>query len=120
MFCGCKETPSIKISLMDGNEVQFVLKNDYVKNFEYNYGTDANYLYLELTVMDPMDYTILISKPYEKYIVESQANWRRMDNGEDELIEAPARLFHHFSIYNKLCNEKPTIWELEFWNEEED
>lgn len=114
---GCKEVPNIKISLMEDDKIVFSFENDGVIKYDYQYGTNKDILYITLCVMNPMTYHILISKTYDKYIIEGKNIWRSQKTGKDEQIESPARVFTNFSIQNCLNIEDPTQWHLTFWNE---
>lgn len=114
---GCKEVPDIKISLMENNKIVFSFENNGVIKYDYQYGTNKDMLYITLCVMNPMTYYILISKTYDKYIIEGKNTWRSQKTGKDEWIENPARIFTNFSIQNCLNIEDPTQWHLTFWNE---
>ena len=116
---GCKDVPNIKISLMDDNEIKYTFKHNAVNSFFYQFGTDKEKMEILLQLMNPIDYAVLISKKYEKYIVESSTYWRNSQTGEDEIIESPARVFNNFKIYYTVdCYGDPIKWYLKFWNGE--
>ena len=114
---GCNDVPNIKISLMENDKIVFSFENDSVIKYDYQYGTDKDILYITLCAMNPYIYHILISKIYDKYIIEGKNLWRSQKTEEDEQFENPARVFTNFSIQNCLNNEDPTQWNLTFWNE---
>lgn len=116
---GCKDVPNIKISLMDDNEIKYTFEHNAVTHFFYQFGTDKEKMEILLQLMNPIDYAVLISKKYEKYIVESSTYWRNSQTYEDEIIESPARIFNNFKIYYTVnYSGAPIEWHLEFWNGE--
>ena len=113
----CKDVPNIKISLMENDKIVFSFENDGVVKYDYQYGTNKDILYITFSVMNPYIYHALISKFYDKYIIEGKNLWRNRETGKDEQIENPARVFTNFSIQNCLNSEDLTRWHLTFWNE---
>lgn len=113
----CKDVPEIKISLMENNEIVFSFENEYVIDYNYHYGTDEDMLCITLCALNPAVYHTLISKIYDKYIIEETTFWRNQENGKSEVFESPSKIFTNFSIQNNLDGVNFTQWELKFWND---
>ena len=115
---GSKEVPNIKISLMDNNKIIYSFENDTVKYFYHNFNTNEESIKITFTLMNPTDFAVLLSKKYDKYILESTMIWRNSQTYEDEEIESPTRVFTNFKIsYEVSYKGDPIEWTMEFWNE---
>lgn len=115
---GSKEVPNFKISLMDNDKIVYSFENDTVKYFYHNFNTNKENIRITFALMNPTDFAVLLSKKYDKYILESTMIWRNSQTGEDEKIESPTRVFTNFEfIYTANSRGDPIDWAMEFWNE---
>ena len=115
---GSKEVPNFKISLMDNDKIVYSFENDTVKYFYHNFNTNKEKIKITFALMNPTDFAVLLSKRYDKYILESTMIWRNSQTYEDEEIESPARVFTNFElIYTANLKGDPIDWAMEFWNE---
>ena len=115
---GSKEVPNLKISLMDNDKIIYSFENDTVKYFYHNFNTNKESIKITFALMNPTDFAVLLSKRYDKYILESTMIWRNSQTYEDEEIESPARIFTNFEfVYTVNFEGDPIDWAMEFWNE---
>ena len=117
---GNKELPYIRISIMNNDTLiyRFALEDliYYYNNHDSSYLEDC--VEIHTRVINPKDYSILVSKHYNKYILDIQQVWRNGETGEDELIKLPSKIFTDMSI--DCCNDSPagdpTTWRIKFYN----
>ena len=115
---GSKEVPNFKISLMDNDKIIYSFENDTAKYFYHNFNTNKESVRITFALMNPTDFAVLLSKKYDKYILEPTMTWRSSKTFEDEQIEAPARVFTNFEFFYEVgCEGDPIDWTMEFWNE---
>lgn len=117
-LCGCKDVPIIEISLVDNNKIVYTFENDTVisQNYFMNNKTEINQIIFGL--FDPEAYGVLISKIYDKYIVEMKFLWQDSQTYEYKEVAAPARVYKYMEIsYNVNIDKQPIEWRLEFRNE---
>lgn len=115
---GSKEVPYLKISLVDNDKIVYSFENDTVKYFYHNFNTNKESIRITFGLMNPTDLAVLLSKDYDKYILESTMIWRNSQTFEDEKIESPTRVFTNFGIsYEVSYKGDPIDWIVEFWNE---
>lgn len=118
---GNKELPYIRISIMNNDTLiyRFVLEDIiyYYNNHGSSYLEDC--VKIHIPVINPKDYSILVSKHYNKYILDIQQVWRNGETGEDELIELPSKIFTNMSIdcRNDSSADDHTIWRIKFYND---
>lgn len=112
---GCKEIPNIRLSLMDKDEIVYTMVLNGLNDYDNEFGSKYKCIQFSASLMNDKDYVALISKIYDKYIVEVQQYWRSAEDGKDYLIELPAQVFHDFSIeYKNAENGDPASWEFIF------
>jgi hypothetical protein len=115
------ELPYIRISIMDDDTViyRFALEdlNYYYNNHGRSYLEDC--IEIHTPVINPKDYSILVSKHYNKYVLDIQQMWRNSETGNDELIELPSKVFTDMTIdyYNEtLPGDRAAVWRIKFYN----
>ena len=114
---GCKEVPTLRISLMDNNEIKYVIIIDSLSYYHYYFNNGESYLKIDVNLINDTDYAVLVSKKYDKYLVETRNYWRNATTGKDTIIENPAQIYHNISItYEINSNGDPTKWEFVFDN----
>lgn len=119
---GCKEAPDIRLSLMDGNEVIYKMTLNTLVSHKMEFGSRYKRIQFSTALMNNKDYAVLISKVYEKYVVETQQYWRSAEDGKDHVVELPAQVFHDFEIeYETECEGEPARWKFTFeeWIDED-
>lgn len=117
---GCKETPYIRISIMNDNELIYRFALDSLDYYRYCHGKDylEDYVEFYTPVINPKDYSMLVSEHHYKFILEIQQRWRNSETGEDELIELPSVIFDSMNIdyCNNYFNDEAATWRLRFYN----
>lgn len=114
---GCNELPTLRISLMDNNEIKYVIIIDSLSYYHYYFNNGESYLKIDANLINDVDYAVLVSKKYDKYLVETRNYWRNATTGKDTVIENPAQIYHNISItYEINSNSDPTKWEFVFDN----
>lgn len=117
----CKETPYIRINIIENDKEIYSIVLDsissYLNYFGYDYEQD--YITFNTTLINPQDYSVLVSKHYNKYILDIQQIWRNANTGEDELIELPSKVFSNMELdyFNNCSSDCPTTWRFIFNNE---
>ena len=116
---GCKEVPDIKITLRDDNEEGYSIILDTIKDYIFKFHTnkEKREIIFDSTLINPIDYQVLVSKPYHKYIIETVCYWRSSETGKDELIQNPAMVFDNMELSYELgSDDDPAVWHFEFNN----
>lgn len=117
---GNKELPYIRISIMNGDTLiyRFALESlhYYYNNHGCSYLEDC--VEIHTPVINPKDYSVLVSQHYNKYVLDIQQEWRSAETGKDELIELPSKVFTDMSIdyCNKNVSGDPATWRIKFYN----
>lgn len=117
---GAKEVPNLKISLIDGNELKYTFFIDSLKEYHHIYDTQTrkNECHVIAGLIGKQDLEVLLSRKYEKYVVEAEHIFRSAETGEDEVVYLPAQLYNNLNIdYEMNPEEYPTNWEFTFYNE---
>lgn len=118
---GCKEIPKIRLSLMEKDEIVYTMVLDALEDYDNEFGSEYRCIQFSACLMNAKDYAALVSKIYDKYIVEVQQYWRSAEDGKDYLVELPAQVFHDFSVrYKNAEGGDPTCWEFTFEEFEND
>ena len=114
---GLKDVPNVRISVMENDEIVYSLVLDAVQSFDKDFNTIAGYtITIETALINPTDYAALVSKKYDKYIIETENIWQNINEIEDTVIEDPAALCTNFEIhYVTNYNGEAAIFQLEFW-----
>lgn len=113
---GCKEVPTLKISLIENDKIVYEIILDSLTYYYYSFGKEK-YLRFEVATINDEDYAVLVSKNYDRCIVETRNYWRSAKTGEDEIIETPAQVYDEFNLVYRLRNDgEPTRWEFTFKN----
>ena len=88
-----KEVPYIRISIMNNDTLiyRFALEdlNYYYNNHGCSHSEDC--IEIHTPVINPKDYSVLVSQHYDKYVLDIQQIWRSAETGKDELIESMKR-----------------------------
>ena len=118
---GNMETPYVRISIMDDNDTvvyRFALEdlNYYYNNHGESYLGDC--IEIHAPVINPKDYAALVSKHYNKYMLDIQQVWRSSETGEDKLIKLPSKIFTDMTIdySNDISDTNPAVWRIKFYN----
>jgi uncharacterized membrane protein len=117
---GVKEVPNLKISLIDGNNIIHTFFIDSVKYYHHIYDTQIrkNECHITAALITKHDLEILLSRKYEKYVVEAEHIFRNAETGQDEIVYLPAQLYNNLNIdYDIDVEGNPTNWEITFYNE---
>ena len=118
---GCKEIPNIRLSLMKKDEIVYTMVLDALEDYDNEFGSRYRCIQFSTCLMNDKDYTALVSKIYDKYIIEIQQYWRSAEDGKDYLIELPAQVFHNFNVkYKNVADGDPASWEFTFEEFKED
>lgn len=116
-FYGCKEIPYLRISLMENDEIVYSFALDTISYYETCFGKQENYIKFDTYVINPKDYSILVSKQYQKYIIEIKQIMRSAETSENELIELPSKVFSNLELsYSVNATGDPASWRFEFNN----
>lgn len=115
-----REVPNLKVTLIDGNEVKYTFFIDSLKNYHHIYDTQIkkNECHIITALIGKQDLEVLLSKKYEKYIIEAEHIFRSAETGKDEIIYLPAQVYNNLNIDYEIDVEgDPTNWEFIFYNE---
>lgn len=118
---GNKEVPDVRVKIMEGDTVIYSFATDCLDYYYSRHGSSTieDFVEFHVPVINPKDYIALVSKHYNKYVLEVQQIWRNSETGKDELIELPSRVFNCMDI--TYCNkdssgDNPTTWVIKLYN----
>lgn len=117
---GVKEVPNLKISLIDGDKNIYTFFIDSVIYYHHIYDTQVrkNECHVTASLIVAQDLEVLLSRKYEKYVIETEHTFRKAETGQDEIVYLPAQLYNNLNIdYEMTAEGEPTKWEFIFYNE---
>ena len=118
--CVIKDVPNLKISLIDGNELKYTFFIDSLKYYHHIYDTQIrkNECHLTAALISKQDLEVLLSRKYEKYVIEAEHVFRNAETGKNEIVYLPAQLYNNLNIEYELNVEDTFInWNFTFYNE---
>lgn len=116
-FYGCNEPPYLRISVMDENKIIYSFALNSIKDYETCFGKQQDYITFNTPVINPKDYSVLVSKKYQKYLIEINQMMRNGETLKDELIEFPSKIFSNLELsYSANAMGEPVSWNFYFNN----
>ena len=113
-----KDVPNVKISLMENNNIVYTVLLDTLSSYEKTFSTTRGHI-IKLTsvLINPQDLAVLLSKKYDKYIIEAIRTWKNSKTFEDELIEDPAVPCTGFQVtyLSTFSKDEATEFNMTFW-----